>query len=191
MTLGPFLFAAPWALLGLLALPVIWWVLRATPPMPKEAELPSLRLLDDLDPSEETPAQTPWWILALRLAAAGLAALGLAQPVYAPGAKTAEDTGALLIVMDDGWTSAARWRELTAAADGALDTAARDTAVHLLLTAPRDRPIDPAERLTRRDMAQRIASLEPAAWAPDRMDALSRLEASGLRPARILWASDG
>ena len=57
MTLGPFLFLAPWALAGLIALPIIWWLLRATPPMPKEADLPSLRLLDGVEPKEETPAQ--------------------------------------------------------------------------------------------------------------------------------------
>ena len=70
MTLGPFLFGAPFALLGLIALPVIWYILRATPPAPKEASLPSLRLLDDLVPRDETPARTPWWILALRMIAA-------------------------------------------------------------------------------------------------------------------------
>ncbi len=191
MVVGPFLFAAPLALLGLLALPVIWWLLRATPPMPREAELPSLRLLDDVDPTEETPARTPWWILVLRLSAAGLAALGLAQPIYAPGAQTEGDDGPLLIIVDDGWRSAARWSELISAANAALDTADRDTATHLLLTAPRERPIDPAERLSRQDMARRLASLDPQAWAPDRADALSRLTTAGLRPARILWATDG
>ena len=36
--LGPFLFGAPWALAALVALPVIWWILRATPPAPKDIE---------------------------------------------------------------------------------------------------------------------------------------------------------
>ena len=31
MALGPFLFGAPLALFALLSLPIIWWVLRATP----------------------------------------------------------------------------------------------------------------------------------------------------------------
>ena len=30
-------FMAPWALAGLLALPVIWWLLRFTPPKPEMA----------------------------------------------------------------------------------------------------------------------------------------------------------
>ncbi|MEM9317337.1 MAG: BatA domain-containing protein, partial [Pseudomonadota bacterium] len=192
MTLGPFLFAAPLALIALVSLPVIWWVLRATPPMPKEADLPSLRLLDGVDPRDETPARTPWWILLLRIMAAALAIIGLAQPVYAPGAVTGTDEdGPLLIVLDDGWPSAARWSELIDAATASLDTTSRDTAIHLLTTAPSERPVDPGERLTRQDMSARLGSLEPKAWLPERGDALERLETSGLTPARILWVSDG
>lgn len=192
MILGPFLFLAPLALLGLIALPVIWWLLRATPPMPKEAELPSLRLLDGVNPRDETPARTPWWILLLRLCAAAFAMIGLAQPVYAPGAGTRQDDqGALLIVVDDGWQSGPRFSELVDAARSSLDTVDRDTPLHLMTTAPRALPFDPAERASRTEMSQRLAGLEPQAWAADHADALLRMEASGLKPGRILWATSG
>ena len=192
MTLGPFFFGAPLALLGLIALPVIWWVLRATPPAPKDAALPSMRLLDELDPREETPARTPFWLLLMRMVAAAAALAGLALPIYAPGAANeAGNDGPLLIVMDNGWASAPRWNELTSAADSALDTASRDTPTHLLLTAPRTLNSDPNERLTRAEMGRRIASLEPLSWSTDRDDALERLTESGLKPQRILWATDG
>ena len=52
MTLVPFLFMAPLTLIGLIALPIIWYILRATPPTPKQAQLPSLRLLDEVQPRE-------------------------------------------------------------------------------------------------------------------------------------------
>lgn len=192
MTFGPFLFLAPLALLGMIALPVIWWLLRATPPMPQEADLPSLRLLDNLDPREETPSRTPWWVLLLRLSAAALAIIGLAQPIYAPGADIrSEVSGPLLIVVDDGWTSAPRFGELIDAARASLDTTDRDTGIHLLTTAPRAVPFDPAARSTRQEMNQRLASLEPQSFAVDRADALTRLESSNLAPGRILWASSG
>ena len=192
MILGPFLFLAPWALVGLIALPIIWWLLRATPPMPKEADLPSLRLLDGVEPKEETPAQTPWWLLLLRLAAAALAMVGLAQPIYAPGADTrAADQGALLLVVDDGWQSAPRFSELVSAARSSLDTVDRDTPLHLMTTAPRELPFDPSLRASRQDMTQRLNGLEPLAWTADHADALNRLTASGLKPGRILWLSSG
>ena len=190
--IGPFLLGAPLALFALLALPIIWWVLRATPPAPKDAELPSLRLLEGARPEEETPARTPWWVWLIRTLAVIAAILGLSQPVWAPGARNTEAGGGpLLIVIDNGWAAAPRWSELTNAASATLDAGDRDGAVHLLLTAPRQLNADPAERLSRADMAKRLASLEPQPWATDRTDALARLDASKLVPARIFYASDG
>lgn len=192
MTLGPFLFMAPLTLLGLIALPIIWYILRATPPAPKQAQLPSLRLLEDVEPKEETPSRTPWWILLLRLGAAALAILGLAQPIYAPNATPPGDqSGPVLVVVDDGWTSAQRWGEIRSAALSALDGEARDTPAHILLTAPRGLPTDPSERLDRSAFEARIRSLQPQPWAIDRTGALERLHESQLRPGRILWLSDG
>ncbi|MCR9080068.1 MAG: DUF4159 domain-containing protein [Hyphomonadaceae bacterium] len=192
MTLGPFLFMAPLTLLGLIALPIIWYILRATPPTPKQAQLPSLRLLEDVDAKEETPARTPWWVLLLRLGAAALAILGLAMPIYAPGAQQGDEaSGPVLVIVDDGWTSAQRWGEIRSAALSALDGEARDTAAHILLTAPRAIEADPAERLDRSAFEARIRSLQPQAWGIDRAAALERLNDSRLQPGRILWLTDG
>lgn len=192
MTLGPFLLGAPLALLGLIALPVIWYILRATPPAPQDAPLPSLRLLDDVEPQDETPARTPWWILLIRILAAAAAIIGLAKPIYAPGVQaTGEASGPVLVVMDNGWTSTPRWSEMRSAASAALNGAGRDTAGHILLTAPRSLNTDPAERLTRTELSARLDSLDPVSWGVDREDALERLDASGIQPGRILWVSDG
>ncbi len=194
MTLGPIVFLAPWALAGLALLPAIWWVLRATPPAPRRAELPSLRLLDTVADQEETPARTPWWLLALRLAAAALASLGLAQPVYEPGPRPGDAPaleGPLLVVLDDGWTAAPRWQDLTRAVRAELQRIDRDTGVHLLRTAHDDAANGPGIRRTRDEIDRQVASLSPVPWEVDRAAALARLEASDLAPGRILYASDG
>ena len=60
-------FGAPYLLYALIGLPVIYWLLRVTPPAPKRIVFPPLRLLFGLKSSEETPARTPWWLLLLRL----------------------------------------------------------------------------------------------------------------------------
>ena len=59
LTLGPLAFGAPWVLLALVVLPVIWWLLRVTPPAPKRVQFPAVRLLLGLQQGEETPARTP------------------------------------------------------------------------------------------------------------------------------------
>ncbi|MEB2324381.1 MAG: BatA domain-containing protein [Sorangiineae bacterium] len=70
----PIGFAQPLVLLGLLSLPVLWWLLRLIPPRPRRIAFPPARLLFDIAPKEETPARTPWWLTALRLGLTALAA---------------------------------------------------------------------------------------------------------------------
>ena len=57
MTLGPIAFLSPWLLAGLLALPVIWWLLRTIPPRPRRIEFPPTRILVGIENREKTPAQ--------------------------------------------------------------------------------------------------------------------------------------
>src|SRR6266853_2112137 len=118
-------FGAPYVLWALAALPVIYWLLRVTPPAPKRIVFPPLRLLFGLKSSEETPARTPWWLLLLRLIAAALAILALAEPLYDP-TPVARGAGPLVLVVDNGWTSAAQWQTRQAAMNRALTGATRD-----------------------------------------------------------------
>ena len=74
----PLSFAEPMLLLGLLSLPLLWWLLRVMPPRPRRIEFPPTRLLFDIAPKEETPSRTPWWLTALRLLAAALVILAAA-----------------------------------------------------------------------------------------------------------------
>ena len=62
LEVGPLAFAQPWLLLALGALPLLWWLLRLTPPSPRRIAFPALRLLTGLRPPEETPARTPPWL---------------------------------------------------------------------------------------------------------------------------------
>ena len=78
-------FTTPLALAALLLLPVIWWLLRFTPPRPETVRFPPIRLLLGLANREEQPDKTPWWLLLLRLPLAALVILGVSHPLYAPG----------------------------------------------------------------------------------------------------------
>ena len=51
----PIGFAEPLVLIGLLTLPVLWWLLRLIPPRPRRIDFPPTRLLLEIAPKEETP----------------------------------------------------------------------------------------------------------------------------------------
>src|SRR5437868_9014357 len=108
LALGSLAFVSPWLLVALAALPIIWWLLRVTPPAPRRLRFPAIRLLLGLVPREETPARTPLWIIVLRMALAALVILGLAQPLLNPSAQLT-GSGPLVLVVDDGWAAAHDW----------------------------------------------------------------------------------
>ncbi|MEM7671152.1 MAG: BatA domain-containing protein, partial [Pseudomonadota bacterium] len=60
---GSLVFLNPWILAGLLALPILWWLLRAIPPSPKVEAFAGVRLLLGLDDKEREADKTPWWLL--------------------------------------------------------------------------------------------------------------------------------
>src|ERR1700739_4636801 len=97
LSLGALAFASPWLLLGLAVLPVLWWLLRVTPPAPRRVRFPALRLLLGLAPREDTPAKTPLWLILMRMALIALVILALAHPLLNPSAQLAGD-GPLLLV---------------------------------------------------------------------------------------------
>ncbi len=193
---GPLAFAAPWLLLALPALPVLWWLLRVSPPAPRSQAFPALRLLQDLPPVEETPHRTPWWLLLLRLAAAALLVLGLARPVWQP-VGGGGGAGPLLLVLDDGWAAAPDWPARVAAAAGALEAAGREgRRVALLPTAPPEtgEAIAASALMPAEEARARLAALRPRAWAPDRAAALAAFEAFRVAtpgPIATVYVADG
>ncbi|HRP12188.1 MAG TPA: BatA domain-containing protein, partial [Terricaulis sp.] len=182
MSFGPFVFAAPWALAALIALPALFWILRATPPAPTRTMFPPVRLLLGLKTEEQSRERAPLWLVLLRALAAALLILAFARPSLAPNAAESAEAGRTLIVIDDGWTSAPFWSETRQAASASIAEAERTRApVFLLLTAPAARPRDTGEAMTAADARARIARLEPKPWRPDRSDAARRLAQTDTR----------
>jgi hypothetical protein len=193
LSFGPLAFAAPWLLAALVALPVIWWLLRVTPPAPRRIPFPALRLLLGLTPREETPAHTPIWLIILRTVLAALVIVGLAHPVINPQAPLA-GSGPLILVIDDGWASAADW---PARQDAVLDLLAEaereDRQIVLLTTAPpaSDHPAPPLQPVRAADARAAVEALAPKPWSVDRKEALARLNALPLSAGTgAIWLSD-
>ena len=86
-------FGAPLVLAGLLALPVIWWLLKLTPPRPQTEAFPPLRILQRVLKSEETPSKSPWWLTLLRLLLAALVIFALAAPTLNPRESVVTGSG--------------------------------------------------------------------------------------------------
>ncbi|MCX7354816.1 MAG: DUF4159 domain-containing protein [Alphaproteobacteria bacterium] len=176
-SLGPLAFSAPWLLAALIALPALWWLLRATPPAPRRVRFPALRLLIGLKQEDETPARTPWWLLLLRFAIAGLLIVGLARPLLNPGSSLS-GKGPLLLVVDDGWAAARDWTARERALDMLLDHAEqKNRKVALVTTAPHvgAAPADPQPFTDAATIRQRVKALAPEPWPVDRRAALERL----------------
>jgi hypothetical protein len=135
-TIGSFALASPWILLALTALPIIWWLLRITPPAPQRLKFPAIRLLFDLIPREETPHRTPLWLILFRVLLVTLLIAALAHPLINPAGRF-DRSGPVLLVIDDDWAAAPRWPERLAAMTELTDRAERNgLPVRLLATAP-------------------------------------------------------
>ena len=96
LTFGPIAFTAPWLLLGLIVLPILWFLLRAVPPAPIRRRFPGVALLLGLKDADNETDKTPWWLLLLRMLAVAAIILGFAGPVLNPETKRA-GTGPLRI----------------------------------------------------------------------------------------------
>ena len=192
--LGPLAFAQPWILAALIGLPLLWWLLRVTPPSPKTIRFPAIRLLLGLTSQEETPARTPWWLILLRVAVITLIVLGLAQPLLNPSARL-DGSGPLVLVVDDDWAAARHWEERRATLDRLLSQAERESRpVVLLSTAPSatGEPVSASGMLTAREARSLAQSLRPKPWAADRgaaLAAVENLEING--SAQVFWLSNG
>jgi hypothetical protein len=186
----PLSFAEPLLLLGLVTLPVLWWLLRVMPPRPRRIDFPPTRLLFEIAPKEETPSRTPWWLTALRLLAAALVIFALAGPIWNPQTGAAGSNAPLLLLIDDGWSAAASWEARIKAADQLIaeaDASRRGVALVALSEPSREPTLMPGgtARVSLRQLA-------PKPYAVERVEALPAIErflkASG--DAEIVWLTD-
>ena len=193
LALGSLAFASPWLLVALAVLPIIWWLLRVTPPAPRRIAFPAIRLLLGLVPREETPARTPLWLILLRMALAALVIVAAAHPLLNPQARLAS-TGPILVIVDDGWTAARNWpARQSALADLLAEAEREDRQVVLVATAP---PVtnEPASLAPIRaaDARAAVQALQPKPWPVDRQAVLARLKALSVADATsAFWLSDG
>lgn len=187
----PLGFAQPLVLLGLLSLPVLWWLLRLVPPRPRRIDFPPTRLLFEIAPKEETPSRTPWWLTLLRLSLAALCIIAAAGPLWNPPLAATTRAAPLLILLDDGWPAAASWDARLRAADEVIARAEADNRGVAVL------PLSE----TTRDISLQIAGaarvqvklIKPKPQGVERSDALPLIERflASAPSVELVWLSDG
>ncbi|WP_226779671.1 DUF4159 domain-containing protein [Oceaniglobus trochenteri] len=187
-TLAGIGFTTPWLLLGLVALPVLWLLLRAVPPAPVRRRFPGVALLLGLKDDDQQSDKTPWWLLLLRTLAVAAVIVGFAGPLLNPDDRV-PGTGPLLIVVDGTWADARDWPRRVDRIAGALDEAGRDGRAAAVVTLT-DLPADGLPFQAADAWSNRLPSLTPKPWAADGAAVLAWGETlSG--GFETLWMSDG
>jgi hypothetical protein len=190
---GSLAFASPALLAAFIVLPVIWWLLRVTPPAARLVRFPAVRLLFGLDPQEETPAHTPLWLILMRLLLASILILALAHPLLDPSVAL-PGRGPVVLVIDDGWAAAGDWPARQHAALDLVDRAERESrSIVLLSTAPTGLAAAKPGLLRPAEARGLVQAMVPHPWATDRAEAVKALDTLpplGAQPA-LWWLSDG
>ncbi|MET0971154.1 MAG: DUF4159 domain-containing protein [Tardiphaga sp.] len=191
MSAFPLAFAQPLLLLGLVSLPVLWWLLRVMPPRPQRIAFPPTRLLFDITPKEETPSRSPWWLTLLRLLAAALIIFAAAGPIWNPATGVASSKAPLVLLIDDGWSAASSWDARIKAADELIASADSDRRGVALV--PLSEPARDITLLPGGTARVALRQLAPKPYSIDRVDTLATLDrflkATG--DSEIVWLSDG
>jgi hypothetical protein len=196
-SLGPLTFAAPAALMALMLLPLLWWLLRATPPSPLRARFPPFLLLAALRSVEESAFRTPLWLLLLRLLLALALILGAAHPLI-HARDGVDGAGPLILVADDGWAAAPGWQQRQALLRNLIEAAGRRHRSVVLATTAAVPPAGApplAQVLPAARALDASALLQPKPWAIDRPATLAALDAlrrdGTLTTGTVVWLSDG
>ncbi len=187
-TIGALGFTAPLILLGLIALPVLWILLRAVPPAPIRRRFPGVALLLGLTDDETQTDRTPWWLLLLRMLAAAAVIVAFAGPVLNPQTDRA-GSGPVLILVDATWADARDWPRRLDRIEGLLADAAR-TDRPVALVPSTDLPPGDLPFQAPGSWESRLPGFSSEPWAP-RPDALTEW-AEGLEGGfETWWLSDG
>ncbi|MBN4055878.1 DUF4159 domain-containing protein [bacterium AH-315-J23] len=189
IVLGPVTFLAPLALFGLLVLPIIWWVLKITPPKPLLQIFPPLRLLADISKEEDTPNATPIWLLLFRLFMGALLAVALANPIlFKPDVETNRP---LALIVDNGWAAAGNWPAVISEAEALTSQAVSKNQMVALLRTVDLRGDNTQGFIPAAEALKAVRTLQVTAYEPERIKLADQIKGLDLSKADIFWLSDG
>lgn len=160
--MGSLTLLAPLTLLGLLTLPLVWWILKISPPAPKRRMFPPIAILRGVETDEETPNATPIWLLIYRLLMVALAVFALSLPLLQQ--DDADQSGPLSLIIDDSPAAAPVWDDMMDEARQRLREAQRANRDVILILGddPDMNPVPASEALQKlRSAAPRLTETVP------------------------------
>lgn len=196
MSLSAITFLYPAMLAGLMVLPIVWLLIRSAPRSPKTVVFPAARILRGLKSNRRDIQRAPIWQTILRCLILTLLIIAAARPVMNRNDFAADD-GAILIIADNGWDSAANWRQYRTALDQIANQARFDLqTVYIAQTVPEAAgastwklpdivgPVSPA------DTTSLFDRLQPRPWSADYTalsDLISERPEMNRSVGSILW----
>jgi len=196
MSLSAITFLYPAMLAGLMVLPIVWLLIRSAPRSPKTIVFPAARILRGLKSNRRDIQRAPIWQTILRCLILTLLIIAAARPVMNRNEFAADD-GAILIIADNGWDSAANWRQYRTALDQIANQARFDLqTVYIAQTVPEAAgastwklpdivgPVSPA------DTTSLFDRLQPRPWSADYTalsDLISERPEMNRSVGSILW----
>jgi hypothetical protein len=182
-------FATPLLLLALLALPILWWLLRAVPPAPIRRRFPGVALLLGLQGRREPDRQDAVVATAAADAGRGRGDRGLrrARPEPADrtgGRRAAADRDGCLLGLGAGLDG-----DRTERVSALLDEAGR-SARPVSVVALTDLPAGDLAFQSANAWSARLPSITPAPFAPDYAAAVEWVATLDIE-AEVFWMADG
>lgn len=170
-----FTFGLPFILLGLIVLPVIWWLLRVTPPRPAKEIFPPLRILAKLNKQDQTASKSPWWLVLLRLTIAALIIIGFAQPMWVKDNNFTLGGHNLALLIDNSWPAAPNWQNHRNTAQRLIqDANSKNIPIYILASVEADNSA--SGPFTGNDALSRLDAIKPTPLAPERTKMAQKLQ---------------
>lgn len=185
-------FVQPWLFMGLLSVPVLWWLARIMPPPPAIVAFPAIRLVMGLHSQDPDSKQSPLWLILLRALIVVLVILALTRPVLNPASDIPSDAP-VLIVVENSWSAAGEWEDRRLTLDSLVAAAGRAGAsVKIVETtaAPDGGPLTITGPQPAHVVAEVLPDIVPRAWDSNPEAVLEWLAAQTMPTSQVFWLPD-
>ena len=123
------------ALIGLISLPIIFYIIRFYPPIPKQKNFSSLFLLKDIISKNTSKSRFPIWLLIFRLLICMLIILFFSDPFISKSKKKTYIKN-YVIIADNSWSIANNWQNYKQIINKiSLEAESNGKEVHIYLTS--------------------------------------------------------